>query len=752
MTKFSRFLLPQLLLPLALLAGAILLRQQDPLPIQQLRNLVFDSYQRLAPRPFDPALPVRIGDIDEKSLDRFGQWPWPRGEMAHIIDRLRALGAAAIALDVIYAEPDRGGPTSFASALPADPAFDAARAAIAQLPDPDQTLAAAIAKVPTVVAFAAQSTDPLRQQALPVAKAGFSFAGDNPADFVMPWPYWVTTLPLLQEAAAGVASVNADPDFDGTIRRIPVFVKLPDPGNPTPFRPSLAIEALRVAQGASTYQIKSSSASGANPWFESTGIAMVKIGQPIVPTSSNGGVLLYDSGHQPGRFFSLADIWDEDFDQTQIAGRIIFIGSSAAGLRDYKPTPNAETMTGIEIHAQIAEQIASGIYLTRPYWATEMELMVLLGFGLVLVFLAQWRSAILGFAVAVAGIAGAFGGSYQLFLTQGFLLDPLYPAGIAFLIFVAATLIGYIRTEREKAHVRGAFSRYLSPILVDQLSQHPERLKLGGELRELTVMFCDIRGFTKMSEGLDPQALTHVINGFLTPMTRVIQNRQGTIDKYIGDCIMAFWNAPIDVKPHGRMAILAAFDMRAELSHINAHFAAEAKKTDGRPIHLRIGIGLNSGICCVGNMGSEQRFDYSVLGDTVNVASRLESLSPVYGVDLVIGAETAATVPDFALLEIDQVRVKGKERPLRIYAGLGDEQVAASNSYQALKPLHDAMLTAYRGQEWDEAETALAAARATAPEELTPLYELYAARIADYRAAPPPADWDGVFEARSKAG
>lgn len=741
-----------ILIPLALLLAALVLRQQDPLPVQQLRNQVFDAYQRLSPRPFDPTLPVRIGDIDEKSLNRYGQWPWSRAQMAQIIDRLRELGAAVIALDVIYAEPDRTGPEAVAANLPKESRFDAARQMMATLPDPDLVLAEAIARIPTIVPFAALWRDPQRPQSLPGSKAGFAFAGDNPSQFLPPWQYWVSSLPILEQAAAGIGSVNADPDFDGVIRRVPLFVQLPEPGNPTPFRPSLAGEALRVAQGGTTYSIKSSGASSEQAFGESTGIVMVKIGEARVPTTYDGSLLLYDTGHQQGRYFSLADVMNAEFDPAIVAGKIIFIGTSVEGLRDYKPTPLSESMTGVEIHTQIAEQIFTSNYLQRPDWTFGLELLALALFGITLSFLAQRRSALLGLAVAVLAILISFSASYYLFISKGFLLDPLYPAGTAFLIFVATTLIGFIRTEREKAHVRGAFSRYLSPILVDQLSQHPDRLKLGGELRELTIMFCDIRGFTKLSEGLDPQRLTGIINAFLTPMTRVIQNRQGTIDKYIGDCIMAFWNAPIDVEPHGRMAILAAFDMRVELTRINAQFAAEAAKAGARPIEIKIGIGLNSGICCVGNMGSEQRFDYSVLGDTVNIASRLEALSPAYGLDLVIGEETAGAVPDFALLEIDQVRVKGKNRPVRIYTGLGDAEVAATNSYLALKPQHEAMLTAYRAQDWDAAEIALAAAREAAPEQLSALYDLYAARIATYRAAPPPEDWDGVFEARSKAG
>lgn len=748
--KFGR--IEGVVIPLLLLLAALVLRHQDPMPLQQLRNIVFDTYQRIDPRPYDETLPIRIGDIDEKSLNRFGQWPWSRAQMAKIIDRLRELGAAVVALDIIYAEPDRTAPKAVADNLPTDSSFDAARQIMATLPDPDQILADAIAKIPTIVPFAALNSDPQRPQILPMRKAGFVFGGDSPGRFISPWRYWVSSLPMLEQVAIGVGSVNADPDFDGTIRQISLFLQLPDPSNPTPFYPSLAAETLRLAQGQSTYAVKSSGASGVLSFGEHTGISVVKIGQAIIPTTPNGAVLLYDSGHQPARFFSLADLMEPDFDPSIVAGRIIFIGSSVEGLRDYKPTPNAESTTGVEIHTQIAEQIFSGVYLHRPDWAFGLEFVALGVFGIVLIVLAQRRAAILGLAIAVVAIFGSFGTSYYLFRTQGFLLDPLYPAGAAFLIFVTATLIGFIRTEREKAHVRGAFSRYLSPILVDQLSKNPEKLKLGGELRELTVMFSDIRGFTKLSEGLDPQRLTTVINSFLTPMTRVIQNRQGTIDKYIGDCIMAFWNAPIDVEPHGRMAILAAYDMRAELVRINQLFAAESARTGDKLIEIKIGMGLNSGICCVGNMGSDQRFDYSVLGDTVNTASRLESLSPAYFVDLVIGEETAATVPDFALLELDQVRVKGKNVPVRIFTGLGDESVAKTNSFLGLKGAHDAMLAAYRGQAWSAAKAALALAREAAPDHLARFYDMYEARIAQFIAAPPPEDWDGVYVATTKGG
>jgi adenylate cyclase len=748
--KFGR--IEGIIIPIALLMAALLLRTYDPPLVKQMRNIVFDNYQRITPRPYDPTLPIRIGDIDEKSLNTFGQWPWSRSQMARIIDRLRELGAAVVALDIIYAEADRTAPAAVARNLPQDGSFDAAKQMLLKLPDPDQDLAQSLAQIPTVVPFAALGADPQRPQVLPLRKSGYAFAGDNPDQFIAPWRYWVSSLPELEKTAAGIGSVNADPDPDGIIRQVSLFLKLPDPGNPTPYYPSMSAETLRIAQGQTTYAIKSSGASGVISFGEHTGISVVKIGQALVPTTPQGAVLLYDSGHQAERFFSLADLMSPDFDPSIVAGRIIFIGSSVEGLKDYKPTPNDESMTGVEIHAQIAEQIFSGNYLQRPDWADGLEWVTLAVLGAVLTILAQLRRALVGFGIAAFGIIGSFGTSYYLFQHQGFLLDPLYPAGAAFLIFVTATLIGYIRTEQEKAQVRGAFSLYLSPVLVDQVSRNREQLKLGGENRDLTVMFCDIRGFTKMSEGLDPQQLTHVINQFLTPMTDIIQANGGTIDKYIGDCIMAFWNAPLDIPQHERKAVTAAYGMRSELVRLNETLAAEAEATGAKKIEIKIGIGLNTGIACVGNMGSKQRFGYSALGDTVNTASRLESLSPAYFVDLVLGEETAAAAAGMALLELDQVRVKGKNLPVRIYTGLGDEKVAQSNSFVALKSLHDAMLAAYRGQSWSSARASLTLAREAAPESLSRFYDMYEARIAEYAANPPPEDWDGVYVAMTKGG
>jgi adenylate cyclase len=752
-------------IPGLLLVGAALLRVADPAPIQAVRNFVFDNYQRLEPPIYNPDLPVRIADIDEKSLAEFGQWPWSRSLIAKVVDRLRELGAAAIAFDVLLSEPDRTGPKMIAANLPADPTFDGVRTQMGTLPDPDEQLAEAMSKVPTVLGFGLLGEDPKRPQARPKPIGGFAAAGDSPIDLVPTFNYLIASLPGLQARAAGNGAVNADPDQDGVIRRVPLLMGYlgdwrAEQSPADALVPTLGLEAIRVALGSSSYNIRSSGAQ-TEAWGSlfATGIGAMKIfGTDIMLKTDRGGeLILRDTGHQPGRYFSIADLFDPAFPRDSVEGRIILVGTSVEGLKDIQTTPRAPRIPGVEVHAQTIEQIFDtslngALPLQRPFWSDAAETAYLVVFGLLVIGLAFRAGAIVGIGVAVISVVIACGGSWYLFHDRGWLVDPLYPAGTALVLVMAATTITFIRTEREKRHIRGAFSMYLSPEMVRQVAEHPDRLKLGGENREITVMFTDIRGFTKLSEGLDPQALTHVINAFLTPMSKLIKDHQGTIDKYIGDCIMAFWNAPLDVPHHAREAVRTGVEMRRTLKRLNEQFAAEAVATGRTPVKIRAGVGLNTGIGCVGNMGSEERLAYSALGDTVNTAARLESLSPAYFVDLVLGEETAADCTDFALLELDQVKVKGKAIPIRIFTCLGTEQMAASNSFLQLKPAHEGMLAAYRAQDWDRAEVARQSCLEIAPERLRAFYALYQTRIAEFRADPPGADWDGVYVAKSKTG
>ena len=731
------------------LLGALLVRANDPVPIQLLRNLAFDTYQRLEPRTWLAEYPVRIGAIDEHSLDVFGQWPWSRSTLAAITRRLSELGAAAIAFDVIFAEPDRTAPKALIANLPADSAYDLAKQEIARLPDPDLEFAQALAKAPAVLAFAFLAEAQGDEPPIP-AKFDVTIIGADlpPQNYVMGGQSAITPIPELMAAAPGLGEVHAGlPDPDGIIRRVPMLATVAGR-----LYTNLAAESLRLALGGQTAQVKMSTGSGEFGAGNISGVAGMRVGEAIIPVNAHGELLLYDSGDVPGRYFSLADVMQTGFDPATVAGRIILIGSTVEGLKDIRTTPNAPIIPGVALHAQVLEQIVTGVYLNRPYWAIFAEGGFLLAFGLILLVALSRRSAIPGLIVALAALATAVTGSWWAFLDKRFLFDPVYPAMIVVLLFLGGTLANFVRTEREKRQVRNAFSRYLSPVLVDQLSAHPEQLRLGGEMRDLTLMFSDIRGFTKISESLDPQALTQFINAYLTPMTGIIQTHEGTIDKYIGDCVMAFWNAPLHVERHQRKAILAAFSMRSELRKVNEKLRAEAQAAARPVIEIRAGIGLNSGPCCVGNMGSDQRFDYSVLGDTVNIASRLEALSQSYGVDLVIGEDTAGVAGDLALLEIDSVRVKGKARPIRIFTGLGDEAMAASADFIALRARHQGMLGAYRHMDWPAAATAIGECLALAPASLGLYYDMMSHRIQEFRRDPPPAGWDGVYVAKSKSG
>jgi adenylate cyclase len=727
-------------IPFLILLGALALQASDGPIVVDLRNRVFDIYQRLQPRPYLQDVPVRILAIDEQSLRRIGQWPWPRDVLARLIDRVTSSGAAAVALDMLLAEPDRTAPQSLMKQWEGRSDIQALEAALSRFPDPDAELAKALSKAPTVVAFA------LNNEAggpMPLPKAGFATAGDDPLSFLQSRSGATVALKPFEIAAAGNGNVTTSPDADGIFRRVALLVSYQGK-----IFPSLAAEALRVAQGASTYVVKSSGASGEESFGTATGLNHVKIGAAVVPVDPNGNILLYDTGYRPQRFIPAWKMLTPEFDPALVAGKVILIGATVEGLRDYKPTPLDPAMAGVEIHAQVLEQIIGGQYLRRVDWAGGAEKIFLGLLGLILIVLIRRYGAFWSAMAGLIAVAAAIAISWLAFTREALLFDPIYPSFAALAIYLSSSLLGYLRTEGERRQVRKAFSQYLAPAIVEELSRHPERLKLGGELRELTVMFSDVREFTRIAEKLHPQELTHMINAILTPLTAAIHERKGTIDKYIGDCIMAFWNAPLDDGDHQRNALLAALAMREALASANERLLAEAAKAGRATIPIGIGIGINSGPCSVGNMGSDQRFAYSALGDTVNLASRLESLTRSYGVDIIVGEEAAAGIEDMALLEIDRVRVKGRSEPLTIYTLLG---ATRDGAFARLAVAHKSFLAAYRRQDWTAAKAKLAELCEIAP-SMAELSQLFTRRMANYEAQPPAPDWDGVYVAASKTG
>ena len=720
-----------LLLPAAVLLSGMLLMLSHPQPLEELRLKVFDTYQRLQPRAYSP-LPVSIVDIDEESLKRLGQWPWPRDKLAMLTSRLFVNGVAAAGFDIVFAEPDRTSPRLL---LPAWKHFLGNHLPEENtIPDYDTDFAQAMKEGNVVAGFVLSDS----AFAMPAKKFGMVIKGPDPSDNVFPYAGAISNLPALTQAAHGNGAFNAIPDSDGLIRRVPLLFRVRDQ-----LVPSLSAELLRIAQGASTYIVTTTAA----------GVSEVRIGDYTIPTDRYGHMWVHYTSYRPERYIPAWEVLEKHFDSKRLEGHLVLIGTSAAGLKDIRSTPLDPVTNGVEVHAQALEQMLSSHFLERPDWLESAELVGMVA-GVILVWgVLALSSPYIGAICTALILAGSACLSWIGFTRYHMLIDPVSPALVMLLMYGVESLRGYIATERERAQVRHAFSHYMSPALVKKLAEQRGTLKLGGEMKDMTILFCDIRGFTTISEQFDAEGLTRFINGFLTPMTNIILERQGTIDKYIGDCIMAFWNAPLDDPHHAEHGCRSALAMLEGLQSLNAQREQQCLADHSPFIPVQIGIGLNTDRCCVGNMGSDQRFDYSVLGDGVNLASRLEGQSKYYGMSIVIGEKTKEALPGFAVMELDLIKVKGKTEAVRIYGLIGDETLAQTEAWQEYSALHEAMLASYRAQAWEHTlqlseEIAAKAEAASLP--FMGFLALYRERVEAYRASPPPMDWDGVYTATSK--
>ena len=641
----GRRLLPTLL-GLALVGLLALLRLADPLPVATLRDLWFDFEQRLLPRAADDA-PVRVIDIDEPSLAKFGQWPWPRGQLATLTTRLTELGAAAIGFDVLFPEADRLGG------------------------DNDAQFAQALSAGNVVLGFSlAPNAPPLGMP----PKAGVAVSGSDPAVNLPPLPGAVAPLKLLADAAKGLGSLSLDStDSTGVVRQVPLLWS-----DGTQFYPGLSIETLRLALGVNTLVALGDTR-------EDHTLEGIKIGPFTVPTTAEGNLVLYDKVPDPKEVIPAASILGDSYRSMadQISGRIILIGTSASGLLDLHATPLSPSIAGVRIHAAVIDQIVSNAYLARADWVQGLEILVFIIAGALLVGVVLRLGPIAGLVLAGVLIAAIIGGAYAGFALKGWLLDATFPVYGALLTYGAMVYAQFALTERDRRDLRRAFGYYVSPQLLTRIENSVDELKLGGEAREITVMFADMRGFTSFTEAHAPTETFGMLNRLFGALGAEIVDRYGTIDKFIGDSIMAFWNAPVDVKDHARRACEAALAMRRTLDNLNS---------DGRLVGIAVGIGLSTGEALVGNMGLESRFDYSAIGDTVNVASRVEGESKLVGFDIVASNETRLAVPDFAWLEAGTVQLKGKSARLPVHILVGDADLAQSAPFQALSAAHAAWL------------------------------------------------------------
>lgn len=717
---------------------------------KRLQYATFDTFNRIHPRPATDK--VVIVDLDEESVKKLGQWPWPRHIMADMVDTLKTLGASVIAFDIVFAEPDRTSPAQMVQSLPRD-TDDDIRRELARLPDNDAIFAQAIARAGNVVTgfTRARPEETLR---LPYMASPPTFLmRDKTALFrdTLAVPGVATNLTEFSKAAAGSGSFMATPDIDGIIREVSLLMRYPPDKSfgiePTLY-PMLGTEALRVLNDKSTrYIVRPQSKDDI---FDTE--YNLKIGPYDVPIESNAKMWVYYRDIKPEEYISAQRLFD-DAAHNDIAARIqdkiVFIGTSAEGLRDIRSTPLDIFVPGVEVHVNVVEQILQGKFLKRPNLIVGVEAVIIGVAGLLIIVMGPIINALALGLFTVVMMTWMFYGSW-LSYQGGLLIDPVYSSVVLSVLFLVSSLLSYVRSEAERRQVRQAFGLYIAPSFMEELTRNPDKLKLGGEVRDLTVMFTDIRNFTKISESLKPQELIQLMNDFLTPMSDLVMGNRGTIDKYMGDAMMAFWNAPLDDADHARHACLAALQMNEALVPINEQVKAKAESEGRAVVLLNAGIGINTGPCSVGNMGSRQRFAYSALGDAVNLASRLEGQTKTYGVNILVGEDTQKWVPDLAFLELDLLRVKGRAKPVKVFALVGDAVTAQSAAFKAWSTAHNAMLAGYRIADFNCAAQDLKTARDASDGRMNVYYDLYAARIADLVKNPPADGWDGVFEAISK--
>ncbi len=647
-------------LPVLVIAGAGVARVEDPLLVSTLRNSVFDAYQRWKPREYQE-MPVKILDIDEESLRRLGQWPWPRTLMADIVQRLGDLGVAVVTFDIVFAEEDRTSPSRLRGELP--PSRDLERFLDA-LPDHDEEFSRALQGVPAVAGFAL--TDAEGASDPPKPKWGVATAGGDPLPYLLTFDNALSPLPKIIEGAAGLGAINFVPTVDGVVRQVPLLL-----ASRGQIFPSLSAETLRVAQGAKTFIVKSVGASGEGGYGAATGITHIKIGQLPVPTDAEGRVWIHHSYHNKNRYIPIWKLIDNEISPEKLGGAIVLVGTSAVGLHDLRLNPLREALPGVEIQAQVLEQVLSGQFLTRPDWAIGAEIVLQTLLAIVIIVLGRRFGALPTALVGGAAVAGAVGTSMWAFASEGILLDPLFPSLTAVVVYTTGSLLRHVQAERERGYIRKAFASYVSPNLVQALIENPDHLKLGGERKELSFIFSDLADFTPLVEQFTPDDLIPMLNEYLNEIIAIGFKHGGTLDAIIGDATTFFFNAPIEQADHAERAMACALEMD---DFANAF--QKKKVAEGIPLG-KTRIGVHTGPVIIGNMGGNVIFNYCAHGDAINTAARLESVNKHLGTRMCISGHTVDRCAEFSGRPVGSLVLKGKSEDLPTFEPMPPDEVAS---------------------------------------------------------------------------
>ncbi|MGQ0384737.1 MAG: CHASE2 domain-containing protein [Gammaproteobacteria bacterium] len=699
--------------------------------VQRIEQYLYDvRVGWMMPAVVDPR--VVIVDIDEASLAAEGQWPWPRRKIAALNDALfDDYGIRALGFDVLFGEPERSADRELLDALAAgplagDPKRIAALEEIRRAQDGDRALAESLVARDVVLGYVFKQrpgpSEPVATGELPPAIT-FEDPRIHGHDWLRPLGY-AANLPQLQQSAPGGGFFDTPlTDEDGVVRRVPLFQY-----HNGALYESLSFALTRLGQGAPPVQF-------AFDADHPERLAYAMLGGTRVPIDEQGAVLIPFRGPLGSfRYISATEVLNGRAPAEALEGAIVLLGASAPGLQDVRAVPVAKEYIGVEAHANLVSGLLDGTIPSRPRQSALYEIVALVVIALFTALLLPRLAPLAGFGLFLLLIGAALGVNLLLWSRYGLVL----PLGSLLAYTALAALLqltwGYFTATRRRQRLSRIFGQYVPSEIVSELDAGGAEVSLEGESREMSVLFSDVRGFTSISEGLDARELTQLMNEFLTPITAAIHRHRGTIDKYMGDAVMAFWGAPLPDADHARNAVQGAQAMVAEMRALRPAFEAR-----GWPA-MEIGVGISSGEMNVGNMGSQFRAAYTVLGDTVNLGSRLEGLTKTYGVSIIASERTASLAQGPGFRELDRVRVKGKKEPVGIYEPImPGEEAAAARFGEAL--------ARYRARDWDAAETVVTELNAAAPH---PLYQLYLGRIRHFRAHPPPPDWDGVFTYEAK--
>ena len=707
--------------------------------IHQIENLLYDTRVRMsAPGGIDDRIVIIA--IDEASLQRHGHWPFTREKFAQLMNNLFYYGATVVGFDVLFAERDESADVSLLRALASgeeDSAFRERLNELEPMIDRDRLFAEGMKLGPTVLGYYFDSNIETAFETGMLPYPAFELHESMAETMFIPrGEGYSSTLPVLMEAAYTGGFIN-NPliDPDGVVRRTPllheyrlgVYESL-----------SLAIAATFLNDITLPIFVDSSSWMGDYPPLEGLELA----GRPI-PIDPQGAVLVPFRGPRGSfPYISIGDVISGTVeDPSQLEGRIALVGATAPGMEDLRTTPFGSIYPGVEIHANVIAGILDGNFRWEPAYTAAAEMITVAAFGLLAALLLPLLSPVISTLVTLAITGAALAFNYYMWEVELHVLPLAMTLYTLFAIYTINMLFGYFFETRSRSHMDNLFGQYVPPDLVKEMSRDPEHYSLASQKRELSVLFTDIRGFTTISEGLEADELSHLMDEYLTPMTQIVHEGQGTIDKYIGDAVMAFWGAPVFHPHHADQAVGAGMAMLVALEKLNVDF-----KKKGWP-HIRIGVGVNTGMMSVGNMGSRFRRAYTVLGDAVNLGSRLEGITKMYGVDFVVSEHTAHSAGRYHYRELDKVRVKGKDKPVTIMEPLGLEEELPREVLERARSFKH-FLFLYRGQDWGPAEKALRMLLENEPDCF--LYNLYLERVELFRENPPGEDWDGVFTFKTK--